>query len=147
MMENDSSQQTGKSAKPKKRRWRRLRRIGIGFGFLISLYVAFRIIYPIWIDSRLPEDAPRIAFSLDNTLLGRVGVTNATYQRVMTAAGGRLITVRPDAAGEPVTLEAVKKLLEEKAIDGVLLTGGGDMDPAVFGGDPGDTMLVHSDNN
>ena len=142
-MENEASQKSGKSAKPKKRRWRWLRRIGVGFASLIGIYIAFRIIYPIWIDSRLPDDAPRIAFSLDNTLLGRVGVTDATYQRVMTAAGGRLIALRPDAAGEPVTLEAVKKLLEEKEIDGVLLTGGGDMDPAVFGGEPGDTMLVH----
>ena len=57
----------------------------------------------------LPADAPRIAFSLDNTLLGRIGITDATYQRVMTAAGGRLIKMRPDAAGDPeVVPEAVK---------------------------------------
>jgi len=142
-MENEASQKTRTSSKPKKRLRRWLRRIGLGFAFLIVIYVSFRIIYPIWIDSRLPVDAPRIAFSLDNTLLGRVGVTDASYQRVMTAAGGRLIALRPDAAGEPVTLETVKKLLDEKEIDGVLLTGGGDMDPAVFGGEKGDTMLVH----
>ncbi len=142
-MENKASQKTGKSAQPKKRRRRWLRRIGLGFAFLIIIYVSFRIIYPIWIDSQLPDDAPRIAFSLDDTLLGRVGIFDATYQRVMTAAGGRLIPLHPDAAGEPVTLEAVKKLLEEKELDGVLLTGGGDIDPAVFGGEKGDTMLVH----
>jgi putative glutamine amidotransferase len=145
-MDDEAGTKTRNTIKRKKRRrWRRrwLRRIGFGFAFVIIIYVSFRIIYPIWIDSRLPDDAPRIAFSLDNTLLGRIGIFDATYQRVMTEAGGRLIALRPDAAGEPITVEAVRELLEEKEIDGVLLTGGGDMDPAVFGGEPGDTMLVH----
>ncbi len=93
---------------------------------------------------RLPTDAPRIAFSLDNTLLGRIGITDATYQRVVTAAGGRLIKLRPDAAGDPeVSPEAVNALLEEKEIDGVLLAGGGDVDPKLYGGDPNLTRLVH----
>jgi putative glutamine amidotransferase len=143
MMENEEHTESGTARKPKKRRWRWLRRFVYGFAFLICVYVAFRIIYPIWIESRLPEEAPRIAFSLDNTVLGRVGIFDASYQKVMTAAGGRLIALRPDAAGEPVTLEAVRKLLDEQKIDGVLLTGGGDMDPNVFEGEPGDVMLVH----
>jgi len=91
----------------------------------------------------LPADAPRIAFSLDNTLLGRIGTTDATYQRVLTAAGGRLITLRPDAAGVPVSAEKIKALLEKEKIDGVLLTGGGDVDPNLYDGDPNTTMLVH----
>ncbi|UCC99726.1 MAG: gamma-glutamyl-gamma-aminobutyrate hydrolase family protein [Phycisphaerales bacterium] len=123
------------------RRW--LRRIVITPGILLCAYILFRLIYPFWIDARVPADAPRIAFSLDNTLLGRIGVTDATYQRVMTAAGGRLITLRPDAAGEPVDPNAVEALLDEKRIDGLLLTGGGDVDPELYGGDPNATMLVH----
>lgn len=116
----------------------------MAFAGLIGLYVLFRLVYPVWIHVRLPRDAPRIAFSLDNTLLGRIGVTDATYQRVMTAAGGRLITLRPDAAGDPeVSPEAVTALLEEEKIDGILLAGGGDVDPELYGGDPNLTMLVH----
>jgi len=61
----------------------------------------------------------------------------------MTAAGGRLITLRPDAAGVPVSTEKIKALLEKEKIDGVLLTGGGDVDPNLYGGDPNTTMLVH----
>jgi len=62
----------------------------------------------------------------------------------MAAAGGRLITFRPEAAGSPeVDPEAVRSLLEEKEIDGVLLAGGGDVDPKLYGGDPNMTMLVH----
>jgi putative glutamine amidotransferase len=61
----------------------------------------------------------------------------------MVEAGGRLITLRPDAAGVPVSTEKIEALLENEKIDGVLLTGGGDVDPNLYGGDPNLTMLVH----
>jgi len=111
---------------------------------LVVLYVLFRVFYPVWVEAQLPQDAPRIAFSLDNSFLGYFGFTDAGYQRVMTAAGGRLVELRPDMAGDPVVDEpAVRTLLEEKEIDGILFTGGGDVDPEIFGGTRGDTMLVH----
>jgi putative glutamine amidotransferase len=62
----------------------------------------------------------------------------------MFKAGGRLITLRPDTAGDPVVSpDAVKALLDEKRFDGILLAGGGDVDPELYGGDPNRTMLVH----
>jgi putative glutamine amidotransferase len=100
-----NKRQSGKSkkvTKPPGRRRRWLRRIGIVLALLIITYLLFRIFYPAWINMRLPDDAPRIAFSLDNTIIGRIGITDATYQRAMFKAGGRLITLRPDAAGDPV---------------------------------------------
>jgi putative glutamine amidotransferase len=143
-MNDEETKNSGKATPPVRRLRRWLRRIGIALALLIGIYVLFRLVYPVWIDMRLPTDAPRIAFSLDNTLLGRIGITDATYQRVMTKAGGRLITLRPNAAGDPeVSPEAVTALLEEKEIDGVLLAGGGDVDPKLYGGDPNKTMLVH----
>jgi putative glutamine amidotransferase len=123
------------------KRW--LGRIGIALFVLIGIYVLFRLFYPVWINMCLPADAPRIAFSLDNSLIGKIGITDATYQRVMTATGGRLITMRPDAAGIPVSAEKIEALMENERIDGVLLTGGGDVDPNLYGGDPNSTMLVH----
>ena len=141
-----SSKKTKNSSKkitPTKRIKRWFGRIGIALAVLIGIYVLFRLIYPVWINTRLPADAPRIAFSLDNTLLGRIGITDTTYQRVMVAAGGRLITLRPDAAGVPVSTEKIEALLEREKIDGILLTGGGDVDPNLYGGDPNTTMLVH----
>ncbi|MHC4645696.1 MAG: gamma-glutamyl-gamma-aminobutyrate hydrolase family protein [Planctomycetota bacterium] len=145
-----SSEETGNSDKvtpPARARRRRLRRIGLALaipvGILIGIYVTLRFIYPVWIQAHLPKDAPNIAFSLDNTLLGRIGITDATYQRVMAAAGGRLIKLRPNAAGDTVKAGAVESLLEEEQIDGVLLAGGGDVDPNLYGGEPGGTMLVH----
>ena len=132
-----------KAIPPAKRIRRWIGRIGITLAVLIGIYVLFRLIYPVWINTRLPADAPRIAFSLDNSLLGQIGITDTTYQRVMTAAGGRLITLRPDAAGVPVSQEDIEALLEKEKIDGVLLTGGGDVDPNLYGGDPNTIMLVH----
>ena len=141
-----SEKKTENSAKvipPVKRIRRWLSRLVIALLVLVGIYILFRVIYPVWINARLPTDAPRIAFSLDNSLLGRIGITDATYQRVMTAAGGRLITLRPDAAGVPVSTEGIEALLEKEKIDGILLTGGGDVDPNLYGGDPNTTMLVH----
>lgn len=113
-------------------------------GVLLSVYALVRFTYPLWIDARLPADAPRIAFSLDNTLIGRIGITDATYQRVMAKAGGRLVVLRPDAAGDPnVDPQAVEALLDTERIDGILLAGGGDIDPNVYGGQSDATMLVH----
>ena len=143
-MNKRQSGKSKKATKPKRRKRRWLRRIAIVFALLIVTYLLFRLFYPAWINMRLPADAPRIAFSLDNTLLGRIGITDATYQRVMTEAGGRLITLRPDAAGDPVVSpDALKALLDEKEIDGILLAGGGDVDPKLYGGEPNLTRLVH----
>ena len=143
-MKNEKGQQSPAKAKPKRGRLRCcLRRIAIVIVVLIGAFLLFRLIYPAWTNSRMPADAPRIAFSLDNSPLGWVGVTDATYQGVISAAGGRLVTLRPDAVGDPVDPEAVKALLEDEKIDGVLLPGGGDVDPSLYGGDPNTTMLVH----
>ncbi len=140
---DDITENSAKTTSATRRLKRWLCRIVIVLVVLVSAYILFRIFYPVWINSRLPADAPRIAFSLDNSLLGRIGFTDATYQRVMTAAGGRLITFRPNAAGDPVNPEIVDALLDKERIDGVLLTGGGDVDPNLYGGDPNLTMLVH----
>jgi len=136
----------GEVRRRKPGRW--LRRTGIALAaFLvvaIGVYLVTHFVYPHWLRQRVPEDAPRIAFSLDNSLVGQIGVTDVTYQRAIAKAGGRLITFRPDAAGDPnVSTEAVKALLEKEKIDGVLLTGGGDVDPNLYGGSSDNTMLVH----
>lgn len=133
-----------RAGKPK--RWRR--RFGATLAALLVLvvaaYLVTHFVYPHWLQKGVPKDAPRIAFSLDNSLLGRIGITDVTYQRVIAKAGGRLITFRPDAVGEPnVGFEAVKALIEKERIDGVLLTGGGDVDPNLYGGSSENTMLVH----
>jgi len=143
-MNKSKTGKSKKNAKPKRRKRRWLHRIGIFLALLVVTYLLFRLFYPAWINMRLPADAPRIAFSLDNTIIGHIGVTDASYQRAMFKAGGRLITLRPDAADDPVvSTDAIKDILKEKEIDGILLAGGGDVDPKLYGGDPNRTMLVH----
>ena len=124
MTEQQLQKPDTQAQKPKRlKRW--LKRCGIGLAVLIVLYALFRVFYPVWVESQLPADAPRIAFSLDNSFLGQFGITDASYQRVVTAAGGRLVELRPDMAGDPVVDEqAIRTLLEEKKIDGILFTGG-----------------------
>jgi len=130
-----------KEAKRPARRW--LVRVGVVCVVLVVFYVLVRFAFQFW-NLSLPADAPRIAFSLDDTWIGQIGVTDTTYQQAMTRAGGRLITVRPDAAGSPkVEPELIETLLDEKKIDGLLLTGGGDVDPDIYGGDTDKTMLLH----
>jgi putative glutamine amidotransferase len=143
MSSDKKTENSDKTITPIKRIRRWIKRISVVLVALISFYVLFRLIYPVWINTRLPADAPRIAFSLDNSLLGRIGITDVAYQRVVTVAGGRLITLRPDAAGVPVSEEKIETLLEKEKIDGVLLTGGGDVDPSLYGGDPNTTLRVH----
>jgi gamma-glutamyl-gamma-aminobutyrate hydrolase PuuD len=148
MIDRAEAAKSNEKACPPRRRRCWLRRIGIALAVLIAtlltMYLALRFIYPRWLDRRAPDDAPRIAFSLDNSLLGRLGITDATYQHAIAKAGGKLITLRPDAAGDPlVDPEAVSALLRSERIDGLLLTGGGDVDPNVYGGQSGKTMLVH----
>jgi putative glutamine amidotransferase len=114
---------------------------GAVIAILAGVYLLARFVYPVWLQTRLAADAPRIALSLDNTLLGHLGITDATYQRVMARAGGRLVTLRPDST--EANVQAVKALLEKERISGVLLTGGGDVDPNLYGGEAGMTDRVH----
>lgn len=144
-MSEDRAQGSEKVARLRPGRAKRwLRRAGIALLLLIGLYLVVHFLYPQWLARELPADAPRIAFSLDNSLVGQIGVTDVTYQRAMAKAGGRLMTFRPDMAGDPVVRpEAIAEMLDAERIDGVLLTGGGDIDPNVSGGPPDRTMLVH----
>jgi putative glutamine amidotransferase len=102
-------------------------------------YASFRLGFNSWMDTTPPYDAPRIAFSLDDTWLNEIGVTDTTYQVVITQAGGRLVRFYPDDA--PV--DEVGALLDEREIDGVLLTGGGDVDPELYGGDTAAAIMVN----
>ena len=131
----------GELATPPPRRW--LLRAAFALAALAALYVGSRAAFQVWMHAAVPGDAPRIAFSLDDTWLNELGVTDTTYQQAMTRAGGQLVRVLPDSAGSPVDPQRVKALLTEESIDAVLLTGGGDVDPALYGGKSGEGFLVN----
>ncbi len=130
------------SAKATGRRW--FLGITIAAGALGGLFALWRLVFRVWMGQSVPDDAPRIAFSLDATWLNQLGITKATYEQAMTRAKGRLVTLEPSAAGSPrVDAGKVGALLDKLAIDGVLLTGGGDVDPELYGGDPERATMVN----
>lgn len=103
--------------------------------------VLARAAFDIWRHVVTPDDAPRIAMSLDDTWLNQLGITRATYEQAFARAGGKLIILSPDDVGEAsLTPERIRELLA--GMDGLLLTGGGDVDPELYGGDPRDAVGV-----
>ena len=123
---------------PKPRRWRRW--LVLAAATLAFVYLGFRIGFPIWIESRLPADAPRIAFSPNDTWLKTVGI-NEAYQLTFTLAEGRLVEITSgDTGTDPKRIAA---WLKRNRIDGVLLAGGGDVDPKLYGGDSAVASLVN----
>jgi len=75
-----------------------------------------------------PEGGPRIGLS---TASGFV-VQRPFYEDALARAGGRPVLITPTDDDARLTA-----MLDE--IDALLLTGGDDVDPAVYRGDPGDT--------
>ena len=60
-------------------------------------------------------------------------------------AGGRPVELDLSVVGDPVDPAKVRAILD--GIDGLVLGGGGDVDPALFGGEPADSEVVdrHAD--
>ncbi len=92
-------------------------------------YVSLRL----WQWVSVPRDAPVIGFSLDTAWHAQAGITTKWYEVGLTRAGGRVLEVRPEN-GDP------DEILER--IDALLLAGGGDIDPELYGGAAGDAHLV-----
>ena len=92
-------------------------------------------------NSLLPEDAPKIAMTPDNEAwYARLGATAMGYDQIFTRAGGKLVKLEiPEKTGllEPA---AAARVLE--GMDALLLSGGGDVDPELYGGEPGTAELV-----
>ena len=126
----------------KPRRWPR--RLAIGAGLMVLAYLGYRIVFPFaldqWADSQLPADAPNIAFSPNDTWLRELGI-NEAYKISITRAGGRLVPFQPEQTGaDPARIEA---WLEKNKIGGIILGGGGDVDPRLYGGNPGEGAEVN----
>jgi len=144
MMDDGETKAPNDSAPRRKNLSRKRILLLFALAVLVGAFFLVRVGLRAWMHSRLLADAPRIAFSLDNTLLAQAGITDTAYEQAMLRAGGYLVTLRPDMAGSPhVDPTAVENFLEDLEIDGVFLTGGGDVDPAIYGGETDKTILVH----
>ena len=127
---------------PKPGRWKR----GLAIAMVAAafLYLGYRIGFPIWVESRLPQDAPRIAFSPNDTWLKELGI-NKTYKVSFTLARGRLVEIQPSATGSDP--QHIAAWLKKNRIDGGLLAGGGDVDPRLYGGDPAKATDVNRERD
>lgn len=79
--------------------------------------------------------APRVLVSVDRTLWNRVGLNRLTYVRKLRQAGLSPVLVEFPAEGAEL-------LVIPDDVDGLVLTGGGDVAAAAYGGDPGVTRNV-----
>jgi len=142
MMETQKKTNGEPESAPKPRRWPR--RIAIGTGLMVLAYLGYRIVFPFaldqWADNQLPADAPNIAFSPNDTWLRELGI-NEAYKISITRAGGRLVPFHPEQTGaDSARIEA---WLEKNKIGGIILGGGGDVDPRLYGGDPEESAEVN----
>ena len=86
-----------------------------------------------WTRSGIPVDAPRIGASLDTAWHARLGISTANYEVALARVGAHLEGVRSTDV-DP------KEFLDR--IDGLLLTGGGDVDPRLYDGPTSSALLV-----
>lgn len=75
------------------------------------------------------HDAPKVLVSVDRTLWHRLGFSRLTYTRALSAAGLRPVVI--DFETHDSGSAAIAKLLA--GADGLVLSGGGDVDPQRYG--------------
>lgn len=106
----------------------------------VVLYLAGWGCLRLW-NSILPSDAPKIAMTPDDGWLSRLGFTSLTYDQIFSRAGGRLIKLEVPENTADLEPGEVGKMLA--GTDALLLTGGGDVDPELYGGDPDTARSVN----
>jgi len=96
---------------------------------MYALFAAV-VLYPAWLYERDPGDAaPRVLVSVDRTLWNRVGLNRWTYVRALRKAGMRPVLKN---FSSPLPADAADWLQD---MDGLLLSGGGDVAAVHYGGD------------
>jgi putative glutamine amidotransferase len=88
-----------------------------------------------WARSGATEDAPRIGLSVSDAWYDDLGFHRAPYDVALARAGARVVSLRPSDDADRID-EALDGL------DGLLLTGGGDVAPSIYGGTSTSAMLV-----
>jgi gamma-glutamyl-gamma-aminobutyrate hydrolase PuuD len=92
---------------------------------------------PVWIQlwrwAAVPEGSPVIGVCYDRAWHARAGISTKNYELCLTQAGAQILELDPDR-------HQVEQVLDD--VDALLLTGGGDVDPDLYGGDPASAQLV-----
>lgn len=97
----------------------------------LTLLIVIVALYAAWFYEPDPgDDAPRVLVSVDRTLWNRFGLNRWTYVRALRKSGMRPVLVNFGNLPED---SSVNDLME--GIDGLLLSGGGDVGAIHYGGD------------
>jgi len=104
---------------------------------LLTPFIALPGVFLVYYEPHPGDDAPRVLVSVDRTAWNRVGLNQLTYVRHLRRQGLSPVLVSFPDPGEPINLEG---LFEN--IDGLVLTGGGDVAAERYGGDPSVTRGV-----
>ena len=99
---------------------------------LVAL-AALVVSYHAWRWLTVPPDAIVVGLSLDTAWHSRIGITNATYEAALARVDAKVYRIRPETG-------AVDDVLDR--IDALLLSGGGDIAPDLYGGDEKAAVLV-----
>lgn len=105
--------------------------LAAGAAIVVAL-IAVALGWRWWTGHGADADAPLVGVSVDTAWHSRLGLSTTTYETALTRADLRYTKVRPGEDPEDVL----------DHIDALLLAGGGDIDPRLYGGDPSVGHLV-----
>jgi len=112
---------------------RRKRRIVLWiFVTVVCVLAAIQLLPVLW-QAAAPEDAPVIGVSYDQAWHAHWGLSTKNYELCLLRAGARIVVLQPGEDDPRTVLDG---------IDGLVLTGGGDVDPDLYAGQPGTGQLV-----
>ncbi|UCE59695.1 MAG: gamma-glutamyl-gamma-aminobutyrate hydrolase family protein [Phycisphaerales bacterium] len=100
---------------------------------VLLLCSAGAIGFRVWQWGVVPGDAPIIGLSLDTAWHSRLGFTSKTYETALSRVDARVRSIRPD-------MHSAKDVLDD--VHALILSGGGDVDPALSGADPSSSRFV-----
>ena len=100
----------------------------ITFSIIGGMICATILVFYVWTRFGAGSNAPRIGMSLSRDWYDQVRIQPAPYSAALARAGANVRTI------EPEELHDLDEILA--GLDGVILIGGGDVDPELFGGDP-----------
>jgi putative glutamine amidotransferase len=104
-------------------------------GALLAAAIGIAVMFALFYVSNPGEAAPRVLVSVDRTLWNQLGLNRLTYVRKLRLAGLHTVLVEfPESGVLP------DGLLDD--IDGLVLTGGGDIAAERYGGNPAVTIGV-----
>ena len=105
--------------------------------FLLGVGIA---IFRWWTRHGAGEAAPRIGLSVSDAWYDDLGFHRVAYDVALARAGARVVTLRPSDDAEHLD-----NVLAD--LDGILLAGGGDIEPSLYGGTSERASLVDADRD